>query len=155
MAEQVTIPATYTPQQPIVRTLEPGEHIPMEKWGKDHWSTLAYVECRCVDNKGVPNREHLRCDADIHPGLTNSANRSRPGVKYPTRLNNNSKVLAHDDWSCIKDMEREGLVEWNGTGINPVFKLTKKGHVVCAELRKHKADGGYFANFEPQPEDVT
>ena len=124
------------------------EHIPMQRWGKDHWSTFAYIECRCVDHKGVPGRNQMRCDADVHPGLTNRANNTFPDSKHPTRLKD-GEVEGHDDWSCADDMEREGLLEWKGTGINPVFVLTKKGKEMAAKLRQHKADGGNFAAFSP------
>lgn len=43
--------------------------VPVEMWGKDHWSTFGYIETRCVDHDGVPDREHMRCDTDLHPGL--------------------------------------------------------------------------------------
>lgn len=44
---------------------------------------------------------------------------------------------------------QEGLVEWHGTGLYPVFKLTKLGNLIAAELREHKGDGGQFRNFVP------
>jgi hypothetical protein len=123
------------------------EHIPMSKWGRDHWSTLGYIECMCVDNKGVPGRDQMRCDPDVHPGLAGRGT-GTTGKKYPTRLKDGEEVYGHDDWSCAEDMEREGLLEWNGTGIHPVFKLTEKGQKLAAKLRQYKADGGNFSNFK-------
>jgi len=35
--------------------------------------------------------------------------------------------------------------------MHPIFVLTEMGIQLCAQLRKHKATGGYFANFSPQP----
>lgn len=133
--------------------------IAIKDFGKDHWSTFAYIETCCVDSRGIPNRERMHCDPTIHPGLTNSANvmfQDQPGA--PTRLSgyflpNGNKdpgraVSAHDDWSCAEDLEAAGLIEWNGTGINPVFKMTAHGLAVAARLRAHKAGGGHFATFD-------
>lgn len=125
------------------------EHISIDRWGKDHWSTLAYIETRIVDHRGVPNREQMRCDPDIHPQFSNSGNASFPDSRYPTRLNDGSEIAGHDDWSCLKDAEREGLLEWHGTGIHPLFTLTDLGRKVAAELREHKANGGQFRTFQP------
>jgi hypothetical protein len=131
--------------------------VPMALWGKDHWSTFAYIETRCVDHEGVPNREHMRCTPKIHPGLTNSANQSF-STDYPTRLKggiHEGKPLSvekkdHDDWSCLEDAESAGLLINIGTGINPVFRLTDLGRKVADQLRLHKSNGGRFATFEPQ-----
>lgn len=139
--------------------------VPIAKWGKDHWSTFAYIETRCVDNEGVPNREHMRCDPKTHPGLTNSANLSLPGPASPTRLKGyfvkrtqgighdidpTQSLPGHDDWSCCDDAESAGLMINIGTGINPVFKLTDLGRQIADQLRLHKSNGGAFATFEPQ-----
>lgn len=120
--------------------------IPTEKWGKDHWSCFAYIEHRVVDHLGIPDLRHMRSNPDIHPGLANPLPTSN-GKKYPTRLNDGTKVEEHDDWSCVEDMEAAGLLTWEGTGINPMFVLTDEGHRVAAALRKHKADGGQFNAF--------
>jgi hypothetical protein len=132
--------------------------IPMEQWGKDHWTTFAYLETCAVDNKGVVGREQMRCDPDIHPGLANRAN-SLFRTKYPTRLKGYFKpdgtkdesvvVADHDDWSCFEDMVAAGLMEWNGTGINPVVKFTPEGHKIAGQLREHRASGKPLALFNP------
>jgi len=124
------------------------KNVPMALWGKDHWSTLAYIETRTVDYKGVPDRNHMRCDVDRHPGLAGRA--ASPIVmdkKYPTLLKGMKKLYNHDDWDCVEDMIAESLLEWEGTGIHPVFVLTKRGKSVCAALRIHKQNGGQFAQF--------
>jgi hypothetical protein len=42
-----------------IKKLEvPRDPVPIELWGKDHWTTLAYIETRCVDYDGVPNHDH-------------------------------------------------------------------------------------------------
>lgn len=126
------------------------EHVPMSKWGKDHWSVIAYIETRIVDYKGVPDADHMRTDHDIHPQHVGNRKSLSPislTKKYPTRLSDGSTVDDHDDWTCLEDAEREGLLESHGTGIHPWYKLTKMGHEVLAALRKHKAAGKNFVDF--------
>jgi len=125
--------------------------IPMTRWGKDHWSTFAYVEMRIVDYAGVPNRRHLRVSPKRHPGLAHCPWE----VDIPTRLNDGKVRNNHDDIDCIDDMIAAGLLEWKGTGINPIFKLTPLGKEVAGLLRKHKGDGGWFATFDPSGKAVS
>ncbi len=128
--------------------------IPVEMWGKDHWSTFAYIETRVVDYGGVANPQHMRntCHGAGIPT-------ARCGDKeHPTRLEGQGgassiDLYGHDDWSCCKDAEAEGLLIWDGTGVNPVFKLTGLGRQVAAKLRQHKQDGGMFHHFEWRRED--
>lgn len=143
-----TAARTVTNANAVPELDQPGA-VPMKDWGKDHWSTFAYIETRIVDYGGVPNREHMRCNAKIHPGLTNSANRMFSSDKeYPTRLKTGQKQ-DHDDWSCLDDAESAGLLLNIGTGVNPVFKLTPLGQTVAAQLREFKAKGGQFRDFVP------
>lgn len=143
---------------------QPGA-VPMSEWGKDHWSTFAYLDSRIIDYGGVPDRDHMRCDPAVHPGLTNRANQSLPGPPHPTMLkgyfvkNTNGighsvdksrSKAGHDDWSCLDDFESAGLMINIGTGVNPVVKMTPLGEKVADMLRSHKRRGGVFAFFEPQ-----
>lgn len=123
------------------------DHISIDRWGSDHWSTLAYLETRIVDHRGVPHLDHMRVDMDIHPQFDNQGSRFDSKKRCPTRLNDGTTVEKHDDWSCAEDMEREGLLEWNGTGINPVFSLTEKGWQIAMALRRHRASGGQYKDF--------
>lgn len=72
----------------------PRDPVPVEKFGKDHWSTFAYIETRCVDYKGVPDRDHMRCDVDRHPGLVNRGS-GGSNQKYPTILKG-ARLENHD-----------------------------------------------------------
>jgi len=107
--------------------------VPMDKWGKDHWSIFAYIETLCVDGDGTVDPRRMR----------------RDGKMYPTRLKGMVELRNHNDWDCADDIEAANLVENTGTGINRLYKLTEKGFKIAALLRKHKANGGYFSNFEP------
>jgi len=126
------------------------KRISIEAFGRDHWSTLAYIETVCVDNSGVPARDRMRVNQERHPGLVGEQ-QARSCVKwqdsYSTRLKGNTRVKGHDDWDVADDLAAAGLIEINGTGLHPVFKMTDFGHVIAGRLRIHKANGGNFANF--------
>jgi len=137
--------------------------IPMEKFGKDHWSLLAYVGCRVVDNEGTINNEHLRCYPPRHPHYVGYRRAMLDNVtwsdKYGTRLagffeaedgsedQRNYRLDDHDDWDCLQDLEIAGLVKIHGTGMFPLVALTDYGYKIEARLRKHKGDKGQFNGF--------
>jgi len=117
--------------------------VPIEAFGKDHWSTFAYIETVVVDHRGYPDRRRMRCDATLHPGLAHLS-----GACPPTRIKD-GQISSHDDWSCADDLEAAGLVKHGGTGMHPRFALTPYGKTVAAMLRVHKASGGRYADFTP------
>lgn len=119
--------------------------IPMARFGKDHWSTFAYLESRCVDHQGVLDARRMRCDPDRHPQFAHSG----VGTKYPTRTKKGD-VKNHDDWDCLDDCEVLGLIKNTGTNLHPVYKLTALGSQIAGQLRKHKSDGGNFHSFAPK-----
>lgn len=126
-------------------------HVPMAEWGKDHWSMLGYVECVCVDLRGVLDRTRVRCNPKRHPGLALGQHRQDPDqpYMYPSRLAGSVREAEHDDWDCFYDLEHEGLVHDTGTGIAPRAVMTPRGTALAQQLREHKAKGGMFANFVP------
>lgn len=128
--------------------------IPIEKWGKDHWSTFAYIETLTVDGGmmglAVPNNSRMRTNEKTHPHLVGSAfGPSMGGSKYPTRLKE-GEIKGHDDWDCLDDAVEAGLLTDEGSGLNRAFKLTKLGKKVANELRNFKSDGGSFKDFIPK-----
>ena len=126
--------------------------IPMSRWGKDHWSTLAYLETLAVEKKGlaIPVKARMRTNEIRHPHLRGTLPMDMGGAlngsSYPTRLKD-GEVKEHDDWDCVDDAVEEGLVEDVGTGLNRAYKFTKLGKQVMAKLRQHKMDGGNFPDF--------
>lgn len=139
-----------------------GKPIPMARWGKDHWTTLAYIETRCVDHKGKPHAPHMRSEPGrpIRGHFRNDtegnemfAPQENSGKRYATRLNDGHDIFGHDDWSCAADMEVAGLLLWEGTGMYPIFKLTPLGYKIAGLLRQHMAENKPSARFMP-PADV-
>lgn len=114
--------------------------VPMELWGKDHLSTLLYIESRAVDGGGKPKIAQMR-QWPGHPrrGWEGGGMPSGP-TAHPTRLKDGSGLSNHDDWDCVSDMEAAGLVEWHGTGLQPIITLTDYGWLVAGALRRHRAE---------------
>ncbi len=138
--------------------------VPVSDWGKDHWSLVAYVEIRCVDNGGVLDHDRMRTNQERHPGLAGPASAGlsegrnwRP--EWGTRLSGyfledgetdlTRQMFNHDDWDVLDDIEAAGYVKIGGAGINPVIFMTRVGAAIAALLRVHKAAGKHFASFDP------
>lgn len=107
-------------------------NIPIDKFGKDHWSTFMYIETCCVDFKGRVEPARMRSD----------------GGRYPTHIKG-AEITGHSDWDCADDLEAAGLLENLGTGVNRVFKLTPAGWEMASKLRQHRANGRNCAEFNP------
>ena len=141
---------------------EPIRHIGIREFGKDHWSLLGYLETCTVDRQqdvpggGELNHERIRLNPERHHPLKR---RRDSGLgwepQYGSRLRGYFdekdpalQILDHDDWDCIEDMEREGLLNVVSY-VNGFFILTPLGLEVSGALRKHKSNGGVFARFNP------
>lgn len=141
------------------------DYIPMNQWGKDHWSTLAYLETVMVDCAGFQvgadprmrsNRRNARVMREQCARPKRSAHRWSPCVvmnpEHGTRLNDGKVLSNHDDWMCVQDMAEAGLFTVGVDGVEPgqTLHLSPRGLELCAQLRAHKAQGGKFANFTPE-----
>jgi len=125
--------------------------IEMKDFGKDHWSTFAYAETCCVDNRGGLALVRLRINRGKRPIGGHPYGNPTWDPKYGTRIKDGSiPDTGHDDIDCLDDLERVGLLEWIGTLVNPAVKLTDVGLKVIAQLRQHKAGGGQFREFAPE-----
>jgi len=140
---------------------EGDDYVPIEQWGKDHWSTFAYLETRAVDDGGMIDNRKMRCNARLHREFANigPGHSIVDGKKYPTLLMGGKELENHDDWSCLEDMVAEDLIEaWhcikypNEVFANSIAKiaLTELGWFIVGQLRHHKAKGGNFSTFCPE-----
>lgn len=137
-------------------------YIPIENWGKDHWSTLGFLETRVVDFKGVILNASMRCNPRLHRVFAHvDVMTSSPidGSQYPTRLKGGAiHPESHDDWSCLEDMVAAGLLEAHVKyhsssrfgGSKCKVELTDKGREIAAQLRVHRSRGGRWDDFEPE-----
>lgn len=136
--------------------------VPVAKWGRDHWSTLLYLESRCVDYGGKIDNQHMRTNARVHRKLIGKA-QLQHGVTAegcPTRLRNDDTIDRHDDWSCIEEMVAHGLVtiREKNTNNKPFgggevrVKLTDLGWRVAHVIRRDRAEGTATAVWTPTPE---
>ena len=137
--------------------------IPMSEWGRDHWSTLAYIETCATERQALDDRR-MRGDGRTYP------TRLRGFAADPSRI-----VLDHSDWDCVLDLIAAGLLTPE-PGTNPHrdhptnatiearmaarvapasaskidrYKLTARGRAIANALREHKENGGNFSNFVP------
>lgn len=140
---------TNTPSSP--------QATPVEKFGKDHWSLLAYVECCCVDGRdgaGQLELRRLRNKEDNAPG--------RWRLKHSTRLKGyfdfvdrddpekaieaGLQLRDHDDIDCLGDLEAAGFIDVVSRA-NLFVKMTAEGVAAAHQLRRHKIDGGSLSDF--------
>jgi len=126
------------------------DYIPIEQWGRDHWSTFAYCESRVVNYAGKLHNPHMRCTPRVHREFMHRGSTGN----YPTVLAGNVKLEKHDDWSCLEDMCAAGLLRaWFNTlgctfgGGKAKIELTADGHHYIAKLRRHKESDGKWGNF--------
>lgn len=134
------------------------DYIHPSEWGRDHWNTLAYLETCCVDNEGKVRNESMRCNPRIHRELLGRAQFDLGigcGEKYPTRLKSGMKEN-HDDWSCVEDMARFGILTAKENRISndpfcsvqAVVTLTPKGEKYANAIRVLKSRGLKFSTIE-------
>jgi len=130
--------------------------VEMKDWGKDHWSMFAYVECRCVDYKGKLDYKHIRCNGAYHPEIPPEKIYAigKWHDKYSTRIRGGEQIRGHDDWDCAVDLQTAGLIKIVSMADFQI-KMTEPGWVALVLLRKHKASGGVFGNFQYNLEGLT
>ena len=149
----------------IANSIQNKEYTPMSKWGKDHWSTLAYIDTVITDYVYFPiiKNDRMRTTKNnliiLHNnGIYKKEKFIRDGSyiksevevkEYPTRLNDGTEIKDHDDFSCIVDFAKEGLLNKDEKHItvDSKIKLSKLGRDVINKLREHKSKGKNFADF--------
>lgn len=148
------------------------EYVPVNLFGKDHWSTFAYVETVMVDKKCFKvqadprmrsGRRNFRVMIDqsdgvpegIHPFGYTRIFGTAEGHKYPTRLNDGSEIEKHDDWDCLQDCAAAGFFTVQEIEPGVELHLSDLGHKVANQLREHKRKGGNFHGFVPDVDGIN
>lgn len=134
---------------------DPEQYVSVDQFGKDHWSTLAYLETCCCDNDGLIKNQHMRCNNRLHRGFSHTVDSD-----HPTRLKE-EELQNHDDWSCVEDFVAAGYVRLEFRQVNDKtfgnleakVQLTDDGFDVVYRLRRWKANGRTFGNFQIKEED--
>jgi hypothetical protein len=147
------------------------EYIDPSLFGRDHWSTLAYVESVMTDCAGFQmgndprmraNRRNYRVMNEVprpkrvkNLSVTNHPMMPDDG----SRLNDGQVVRGHDDWNCIEDFAALGFFDVSAGALDAgvTLKFSALGKTVAAALRQHKQDGGQLEQFRMPvaPEVVT
>lgn len=137
--------------------------VQVADFGRDHWTTLAYVETLCVDSakKGVGevDKRRMRVNRGRHPMHAVNHNLGSVGEwksEFGTRLLGyldakgkpvaERQIKSHDDWDCLNDLEAAGFVEVISEA-NGFVRMTEKGLGVGAALRAYKAHRGMYSGF--------
>lgn len=154
--------------------------LPIDQWGKDHWSAFAYIETRCVDNKGVLKNANMRTHAGRHPlFMARGFGTPGDGSRYPT-IHKGGELTDHDDWDCLYDIVQMGLlvivqpkddalwdvpvgsrgpIQYQGRipmkELKVKVKLTAAGSQIAGELRAHKAKQRTYQEFSPSGAPAT
>lgn len=122
--------------------------FPIDSWGKDHWSLLAYCECRAVDHGGNLDLVHMRINSKKRKFSNGAHSGNTWNPEWATRFKNGKKPdPTHDDVDILDDLQREGFLTYKVT-CEWVVSLTDKGTETSAQMRHHKSSGGVFNTFE-------
>lgn len=140
------------------------DRLPVESFGSDHWSLLAYIETVLVeyglydvdlDPHLRTNRRHYRFLVTRHHLAPHLGEKWR--VAGPMRPEHGSRVDGavlpnHDDWDCLEDLIAAGFLTVQWPHNRPAVVLTPLGDRAVAALRVHKREGGRWATFRwPAP----
>lgn len=137
------------------------EPVAIEKFGRDHWALLAFVEDCCVNTQGQYGKlrpRSMSCNPERHPMQFTG---NRWSDDFSTRLHGLSsgdsvaqsfekgtRIKGHCDWDCLEDLEHAGLIEIVSL-TNYYVKMTDKGGQIAGQLRLHKSNGGQYSQFVP------
>ncbi len=122
---------------------------PIDQFSHHHWSLLAYIEARCV-NQELIEPFRLRCSPK-NKYLGGPMIRPPWDPAYGTALRDGTILPDHDDWDCLDDLEENGFIVIEST-ISGIVKLTDLGIKTVHRIREHKIRGGEFSNFVFAPE---
>ncbi len=148
--------------------------IPPVLWGKDHWTTLAYITLSIIDYSAHggcqvgydPRMRHNRRNFRVlaaenpYPPQRNQGKHAHTpchghepmAEEHSSRLRTGKLARGHDDWDCIQDMVGMGLFNLMGPEEmvpGKVLNLTLMGWRWITAVWQHKAAGGAYDTFDP------
>lgn len=131
-------PVGETPTAPVVlRGSKDSTTLP----GRDHRSTLLFLQTVEANNGGDVRRAATRGCAAGFPNRMRDKRCGQWSPEYGTRYDDGLRDGEHDDYDCLFDMEGWGFLEVvAGTGLQPVIRLTAKGHDYCAKLIRERGE---------------
>lgn len=151
--EEITLRKSFLSSIKLLEASKKKEKIifPIDKWGKDHWSLLAYCECRTVDHDGILDLVHIRINVtkrSFSNGTIASATQ-KWNPDWSTRLKSRKKPdKTHDDIDVLDDLQREEFLTYTFKCGNCKITLTEKGRETATEIREHKSRGKNFNEFK-------
>lgn len=106
--------------------------VPPESWEKDHYTTLAYVETRLVDDGEfvVQADPRMRTKRRMYRILREHGGSGGGHPMTPEQgsfLQGGVYAAGHDDWDCVCDMAAAGVFEVHpggGVDANPDMNIT-------------------------------
>jgi hypothetical protein len=153
-----TSPATATPVPLVTKD----QYIAPALFGRDHWTTLAYIESVMADCGGFQlgldprmrsNRRNFRVMSEVSrpKRAKNTSVAARPmSPDDGSRLKDGQLVRGHDDWNCVDDFAAVGFFDCGpvALGAGKTLRFSALGKAVAARLRQHKQEGGQFEHFD-------
>jgi hypothetical protein len=125
------------------------DRIPMDKFYRDHWSLLSYLETCCVDNIGQINFDRIRVNPATHAIV---AGGRMAGYRWTPDWGTSLAGITlpqHDDIDCMEDLEAAGLIHIHSL-VNGIVQMTLDGIDIAQQLRKWKANKKQYRDFKPQ-----
>lgn len=136
------------------------DYISPEKWGRDHLSTLLYMETRLCDYGGlkiVPDprmRTKRRMFRLFSEKFKSSHRRDIAHMivmdkKHGSRLKDGEILDSHDDWDCLQDMAKHGLItpDEESFDLGVSLSFTELGYHIVYLLRKFKCENKNIKDF--------
>lgn len=120
LGEVVPFPASA----PAAPASAPRGVVAPERWGRDHWSVIAYA-FSTLGRGGELERQRMRVDGNPHP----------------TTLRGGEQLVGHTDLDALADAEAAGVLTNVGTGFHPEVQFTPAGLVLGQWLCRQRKLG--------------
>lgn len=110
----------------------------LETFGPNHDQLLVLIEVECVEHRGLLEPHRLRANPARRPSAAGAVWKD----EYSTRLVDGTVLSGHDDWDCLDDLVRAGLVTLKELSPGRAFGLTDAGWSRAHALRRARAKRG-------------